>query len=97
MVVLGLSNGESGRVSRRFGISSQSWSLGSLPEDPDVSTEGLQEGGDVDLLQGLFAVIHGHEHVLRADAVGLLQAAVHTWRTSGASQGLKTCFSFVFD
>ncbi len=49
-----------------------------LPEDPDVSTEGLQEGGDVDLLQGFFTVVHGHQDILGADAIGLLQAAVHT-------------------
>ena len=49
-----------------------------LPEHPDVSTEGLQEGGDVHLLQGLFTVVHGHQDVLGADAVGLLQAAEHS-------------------
>lgn len=49
-----------------------------LPEDPDVSAEGMQEGGDVDLLQGFFTVVHGHQDILGADAVGLLQAAVHT-------------------
>ena len=49
-----------------------------LPEDPDVSTEGLQERGDVDLLQGFFTVVHGHQDILGADVVGLLQAPVHT-------------------
>lgn len=48
-----------------------------LPENPDVTTEGAQEGGDVNLLQGLLAVVHGHQDVLGADAVGLLQTAVH--------------------
>lgn len=49
-----------------------------LSKDPDVSTEDLQEGSDVNLLQGFFTVVHGHEDIMRADAVGLLQAAVHT-------------------
>lgn len=49
-----------------------------LPEGADVAAEGLQEGGDVDLLEGLLAVVHGGQDVLGADVVGLLQAAVHT-------------------
>lgn len=49
-----------------------------FPEHPDVPTEGLQEGGDVDLLEGLLAVVHGDQNVQGADAVGLLQAAVHS-------------------
>ena len=49
-----------------------------LPEDAHMAAEGLQEGGDVDLLQRLLAVVHGRQHILGADTVGLLQAAVHS-------------------
>lgn len=49
-----------------------------FPEVTDVSTESVQEGRDVDLLQRFLTVVHGCQHVLRADVVGLLQAAVNT-------------------
>lgn len=49
-----------------------------LSEDPDVPAEGLQKGCYVNLLQGFFTVIHGHQDILGADAVGLLQTAEHT-------------------
>lgn len=49
-----------------------------LPEHPDVPAEDLQEGGDVDLLKGFLTVVHGNQNIQRADAVGLLQAAVYT-------------------
>lgn len=48
-----------------------------FPEDSDMSAEGLQKGGDVDLLQGFFTVVNGHQDIQRADTVGLLQTAEH--------------------
>lgn len=76
-----LSNGEGGWAPWSFRDLSWFGTLSAFPKSPDVSAEGLQESGDVYLLQRLFAVVHCHQDVLIADAVGLLQAAVHTWRS----------------
>ncbi len=76
---LRLSNDKGGRTPCRFWNPSPSWSVTVLLKDPNVSTEGMQEGSDIDLLQGLLTVVHGHRDIQGANAVGLLQAAVHAW------------------
>lgn len=59
-----------------------------FPEDSDMSTEGLQKGGDIDLLQGFFTVVNGHQDIQRADTVGLLQTAEHACTET---KGLMMC------
>lgn len=58
LLLLHPSNDEAGGAPHRLCIAAV------LPEHPGVSTDGLQEGGDVHLLQGLLAVVHGHQDVL---------------------------------
>ena len=54
-----------------------------------MATEGLQEGCDVNLLEGFLTVVHGRQDVLGADVVGLLQASVHTCRAAVITMTLK--------
>ena len=49
---------------------------------PDVATEGLQEGCDINLLERFLTIVHRCQEVLGADVIGLLQASVHTCRTA---------------
>jgi len=55
-------------------------SLAAFLKVPDVTTEGLQERRDVDLLEGFLTVVRGCQDVLGADVIRLLQAPVHTYR-----------------
>lgn len=63
-----------------------------LPEHSDVSTQRLQKGSDVNLLQGLFTVVDGHQDVQGADAVRLLQTAEDTCSNTMAMKGCRTNF-----
>lgn len=63
-----------------------------LPEHSDVSTQGLQKGGGVNLLQGLFTVVYGNQDVQGADAVRLLQTAEDACSKTVAMKRCNTNF-----
>lgn len=91
LLLLTVSNYEGGRAFKRSGVFAGT--LGSttmFPENPDMSTEGVEERGDIYLLQGLFTVVQGHQDIWGTDVARLLQAAVHAWPSHRGNTHIHT-------
>lgn len=99
LLLLTVSNYEGGRAFERSGVVAAT--LGSttmFPENPDMSTEGVEERGDIYLLQGLFTVVQGHQDIWGTDVARLLQAAVHAWPSHTGNtyiHTLRTLFLYI--